>query len=65
MLYSTTTMALFLLMATSALATTQTTKPNIVFVLVDDWGYADVGFHNPGIRTPNFDTLASTGLLLD
>ena len=43
----------------------QTSKPNIVFVLVDDWGFADVGFRNPDIKTPNFDTLASTGLLLD
>ena len=43
----------------------QATKPNIVFVLVDDWGYADVGFRNPAIKSPNFDMLAKTGLLLD
>ena len=41
------------------------TKPHIVFVFVDDWGYADVGFHNPVIKTPNFDMMAKTGLLLD
>ncbi len=41
------------------------TKPNIVFVLVDDWGYADIGFRNPAIKSPNFDTLANTGLILD
>ena len=41
------------------------TKPNIIFVLVDDWGYADVGFRNPAIKSPNFDDLAKTGLLLD
>ena len=40
-------------------------KPHIVFVFVDDWGYADVGFRNPAIKSPNFDMLASTGLLLD
>ena len=44
---------------------TQATKPNIVFVLVDDWGFADVGFRNPDIKTPNFDTLANTGLTLN
>jgi hypothetical protein len=45
--------------------TVQATKPNIVFVLVNDWGYADVGFRNPAIRSPNFDDLAKTFLLLD
>ena len=40
-------------------------KPHIVFVLVDDWGYADVGFRNPAILSPNFDNIAKTGLVLD
>ena len=40
-------------------------KPNIVFVLVDDWGFAEVGFRNPKIKTPNFDDLAKTGLVLN
>lgn len=40
-------------------------KPHIVFVLVDDWGYADVGFRNEKIKTPNFDELASSGVVLD
>ena len=55
-------MRLFLLLfsITSAL-----TKPHIVFVLVDDWGYADVSFRNPAILSPNFHKLAETGLLLD
>ena len=41
------------------------TKPNIVFVLVDDWGYADVSFRNPAISTPNFQDMKDNGLLLD
>ncbi|XP_065196700.1 arylsulfatase B-like [Sycon ciliatum] len=40
-------------------------KPHIVFVLVDDWGYSDVGFRNPAIKSPMFDELASSGVLLD
>ena len=40
-------------------------KPHIVFVFVDDWGYADVGLRNPAIKSPNFDMLINTGLLLD
>ena len=40
-------------------------KPNIVFVLVDDWGFSEVGFRNPVIKSPNFDDLAKTGLVLN
>ena len=40
-------------------------QPNIVFVLVDDWGFAEVGFRNPKIKSPNFDNLATTGLVLN
>jgi len=39
--------------------------PNFVFVLVDDWGFSDVGFRNPAISTPHFNDLASSGLLLN
>ena len=40
-------------------------KPNIVFVLVDDWGFSEIGFRNPLVKTPNFDELAKTGLVLN
>jgi arylsulfatase A-like enzyme len=40
-------------------------RPNIVLILADDLGYGDLGCCNPGskIPTPNFDRLASQGLL--
>ena len=38
------------------------TKPNILFVVADDLGYADVGFQGcKDIPTPNVDALAASG----
>ena len=41
--------------------------PNIVFVLVDDWGWNDVGWRSTYLSwtTPNIDKLASEGVKLD
>eukprot|EP00117_Sycon_ciliatum_P046160 scpid70267/ scgid33095/ Arylsulfatase J len=58
-------LAVFALVSLVASEAPQASKPNIVFVLVDDWGYADVGFRNPAIKSPMFDELKSTGVLLD
>ena len=44
---------------------TPVAKPNIVFLLADDLGWADVGFHGPDIRTPQLDKLAATGAKLE
>ena len=39
-------------------------KPNILFILVDDLGYMDVGANNPDTfyETPNIDRLARQGM---
>ena len=46
-----------------------TSPPHIVFVLVDDWGWANVGYHRdpptPEVVTPNIDGLVKQGLELD
>jgi len=40
------------------------TKPNIVFIMADDLGWADVAFHGGNSSTPNLDRLAREGLEL-
>lgn len=48
----------------------QKSPPNVVFILVDDTGYNDIGYHNrsssskPRIRTPTIDALADAGVKL-
>ena len=40
------------------------TRPNIVFIITDDLGWADVAFHDGNVRTPHLDQLAKEGLEL-
>ena len=39
-------------------------RPNVLFLLVDDLGWSDVGFNNPSTfyETPNIDRLAAEGM---
>src|SRR5689334_13391476 len=41
-----------------------TRQPNVVFIMADDLGYADVAFHGGNAPTPNLDRLARDGLEL-
>ena len=40
-------------------------KPNILLIVADDMGWADIGYHNSEIKTPNLDRLAKEGVDLD
>ena len=40
-------------------------KPNIVFIMADDLGNADLGYRGGEIETPNIDTLANEGVRLE
>jgi arylsulfatase A-like enzyme len=51
-----------LLRLTSALGPS---KPNVVFIVIDDLGHDDVGFRSNEIKTPVIDGLAAAGLVLE
>lgn len=57
-------LAALLLAVSSTLVYAQTTPPNIVFMIADDLGWADVGFHGGNAPTPHLDRLAEDGLEL-
>ncbi|XP_064181603.1 arylsulfatase I-like isoform X1 [Anguilla rostrata] len=39
--------------------------PHIIFILTDDQGFHDVGYHGSDIRTPTLDKLAAEGVKLE
>ena len=50
-------------LAPGAFAQSPKVKPNLVFILADDMGYADLGcFGSRHIRTPELDSLAAQGV---
>ena len=61
----------FVLVALQLISTANgaASKPHLVFMLVDDWGWANVGYHRQPptkeVVTPNIDNLVKEGLELD
>ena len=57
----------FLLASTNSVIVGQELdKPNVIVILADDLGYADVGFHEiviDDVSTPNLDRLAASGVV--
>ena len=51
--------------ALPAAAQQGTAHPNIVYIMADDLGWKDVGFHGSDIKTPNIDKLAEAGVRLE
>lgn len=43
----------------------KSSQPHILFVLADDFGYNDIGYHGSEIKTPNLDKLAGDGIILE
>ena len=49
---------------TSLAQTQQSTRPNILFIIADDWSYPHAGIYGDNVvKTPNFDRIASEGAL--
>jgi arylsulfatase A-like enzyme len=40
-------------------------RPNILYIVADDLGWKDVGFHGSDIKTPTLDALAANGAKLE
>jgi|TARA_B110000263_G_scaffold135013_1_gene117253 arylsulfatase B len=40
-------------------------RPNVVLIVADDLGWADVGYHGSPIHTPSIDRLAAEGITLE
>ncbi len=57
--------ALLIALACTAVPMLAAARPNIVYLLADDLGWNDVGFHGGNIRTPTLDTLATGGAVLN
>jgi arylsulfatase A-like enzyme len=50
---------------TSPVLAAEPPRPNIVYVVADDLGWKDVGFHGSEIETPSLDRLAADGVTFD
>ena len=44
---------------------TASQPPNIVVMIADDLGWNDVSWHNPRVVTPNLQSLADNGVVLN
>ncbi|SVE01239.1 uncharacterized protein METZ01_LOCUS454093, partial [marine metagenome] len=54
---------IWIFLALCLLAHTSTAKMNVVFILVDDWGWADAGVQGSDFfETPNIDQFARESL---
>lgn len=49
----------------AATPTAKKQPPNIIYIISDDQGWKDVGYHGSDIKTPNIDALAAGGARLE
>jgi arylsulfatase A-like enzyme len=58
-------LAALLSLAMLSLASMATAQTNVLIITSDDLGFHDVGYDTSPIRTPNIDSLATTGMRMD
>jgi len=58
------TATLFATALIAAASAAEAGKPNIILIVTDDQGYADAGFRDPEVHTPNLDKLVASGIEL-
>ena len=51
-------------LAPNAIADPVMSRPNVIVIISDDQGWADIGYNNPRVYSPNLDKLARTGAML-
>jgi arylsulfatase A-like enzyme len=51
--------------AGSSFAAEAKRRPNVLFIVADDLGWRDIGYHGSEIKTPNLDKLAKEGVRLE
>lgn len=51
--------------ATEESAAQPAPRPNVLLIVADDMGWADVGYHGSPLRTPHIDRLAREGVEID
>ena len=56
---------LIMLISATASFAVEAKRPNILLIVADDLGWADVGWHGGALKTPNMDKLVSGGVELD
>lgn len=56
---------IFVLATVSFVQAEESSKPNIIFLFADDWGYGDLGVHGQlaDVKTPHLDDLSEQGIL--
>lgn len=63
--FSVSLLAIAIFFAVTGAAHAQARKPNIVYIVSDDQGWKDVGYHGSDIKTPSIDRLAEGGARLE